>query len=514
MLPQIKQFPLISILLLLGCAAQGPATGGPVDKKGPVIISIQPQNGSLNITTDQKITLIFDELLNPVSIPASIQIDTDLDYTLKIRGRKLIISPENNWPQNGIVRINLSRKIRDYQKNMMDKPIQLIFSTGSNFPVGVIKGDILGIDSDKLIEVGLFDWPPSTQSTYIQKVEADEMGVFKFIGIEDGRYTIAAIEGVITDISKQLRKKNYAISASSYLTISSDKKEQWVEMLLSEPVERLGITSVEMQSQYCSQLILNDNSKELMIIDSLLSPGDSIFVNLEKLNRLESYQVLEYTFILPEITDTLAPILTQSFFGAAQEGPVTEGPNDKYTLIFSEPVKLNINAVFFTQDSINIPLPFSFENEFSVIIANLPDSIGKIQLLGEQIQDWAGNNFADSSKIVRITRPSKEEELIIGGNILGFVNYEDKYPLKIEAHQIGSESYYIADVNNHKFEFINLSPGLYELWGFEALNNRDGNVYHSGLWAPYHRAAKFAFYSDTIDVRARWDVEGVNINFE
>jgi hypothetical protein len=290
---------------------------------------------------------------------------------------------------------------------------------------------------------------------------------------------------------------------SSYLTISSDKKEQWVEMLLSEPVERLGITSVEMQSQYCSQLILNDNSKELMIIDSLLSPGDSIFVNLEKSNRLESYQALEYTFILPEITDTLAPKLTESFF-----------ENDKYTLIFSEPVKLNINAVFSIQDSINIPLPFSFENEFSVIIANLPDSIGKIQLLGEQIQDWAGNHFADSSKVVTITRPSKEEELIIGGNILGFVNYEDKYPLKIEAHQIGSESYYIADVNNHKFEFINLSSGLYELWGFEALNNLDGNVYHSGLWTPYHRAAKFAFYPDTIDVRARWDVEGVNINFE
>ena len=80
MLPQIKQFPLISILLLLGCAAQGPATGGLVDKKGPVIISIQPQNGSLDITTDQKITLIFDEPLDPVSIPASIQIDSDLDY--------------------------------------------------------------------------------------------------------------------------------------------------------------------------------------------------------------------------------------------------------------------------------------------------------------------------------------------------------------------------------------------------------------------------------------------------
>ena len=59
MLPKIKLLPLILILLLFGCAAQGPATGGPVDKKGPVLISIQPQNGSLNIATDQKISLIL-----------------------------------------------------------------------------------------------------------------------------------------------------------------------------------------------------------------------------------------------------------------------------------------------------------------------------------------------------------------------------------------------------------------------------------------------------------------------
>jgi hypothetical protein len=291
--------------------------------------------------------------------------------------------------------------------------------------------------------------------------------------------------------------------SSSYITITSDDNEKKVVMLLSEPVEKLKITSVEMQSQYCCQLTLDDNSKELMIIDSLLSPGDSIFVHLEKSNRLEAYQVLEYSFILPEIMDTLAPTLTQSFL-----------ENDKFKLIFSEPVQLGSNAIITTEDSIIIPIAFTFENEFSVNISNLPDSIKIIHILGEHIQDWAGNNFADSSKTVRITRHSKKEELIIGGNILGFVNYDDKHPLKIEAHQIGSESNYMVDVKNHKFEFINLSPGLYELWGFEALNNRDGNVYHSGLWEPYHRAAKFAFYSDTIDVRARWDVEGVNINFE
>ena len=45
-----------------------------------------------------------------------------------------------------------------------------------------------------------------------------------------------------------------------------------------------------------------------------------------------------------------------------------------------------------------IPLLFNFENEYSLIIPNLADSINKIQLLGEYIHDWAGNTFIDSVK--------------------------------------------------------------------------------------------------------------------
>ena len=40
------------------------------------------------------------------------------------------------------------------------------------------------------------------------------------------------------------------------------------------------------------------------------------------------------------------------------------------------------------------------------------------------------------------------------------------------------------------------------------------NIYFSGLWQPYRRAARFQHYVDTVDVRARWDIEGIIINFE
>ena len=333
-------------------------------------------------------------------------------------------------------------------------------------------------------------------------VEADEEGQFQFSSIDYGKYSIAAVEGVLKNISKQIEKKNYALLTSDYISLTHDNNEKMVKLFLSEPLKKLRITSIEMISQHSINLFMDNNSEDIFIIDTLLVPGDSVFINLRKSNRLETYQIPEYSFILPEITDTLAPKLSQYFFN-----------KDNYKLIFSEPVIINSNGIVTTRDSMIIPLLFNFENEYSLIIPNLADSINKIQLLGEYIQDLAGNTFSDSVKTVNIQRKQVDEH-IIGGDILGYVNYDGKQPVKVKAHKIGSELYYIADVVNQKFNLSNLPSGLYELWGFEVFNTLDPDIYFSGLWAPYHRAAQFAIYPDTIDVRVRWDVEGIIINFK
>ena len=104
---EIQRLYIVIILFLLGCASQGPVTGGPADEKGPILITVHPANASLNIAQNQKIILTFNELLEPVSIPSSIKIEFDLDYKIKIRGQKLIIYPDKIWPKNGIIRINI-----------------------------------------------------------------------------------------------------------------------------------------------------------------------------------------------------------------------------------------------------------------------------------------------------------------------------------------------------------------------------------------------------------------------
>ena len=144
----------ISILLFFSCASQGIANGGPTDKEGPILISVQPPNETLEILPDQKIILLFNELLDPVSIPAAITLAED--YKVKVRSRRIIIIPDNTWPENQVLNIKFSRKIRDYQNNIMAEPIQLVYSTGAPIPNGNISGTIAGHSSEKLIEVGLY----------------------------------------------------------------------------------------------------------------------------------------------------------------------------------------------------------------------------------------------------------------------------------------------------------------------------------------------------------------------
>ena len=113
----------LCLLFLLSCAAQAPASGGPTDKDGPILISIHPKNESVNIRSDQKITLTFNEPINPVSIPSSISLSAN--YKLNIKSRKIIILPNKIWPKNQIINIKISRKVRDYQNQIAELEKQI-----------------------------------------------------------------------------------------------------------------------------------------------------------------------------------------------------------------------------------------------------------------------------------------------------------------------------------------------------------------------------------------------------
>ena len=237
-----------TFFLFYSCAIQGTASGGPADKVGPKLISVFPKNGTLTIPSNQKIILDFNELLDPVSIPNSIICKED--YKIKSRGRRITITPKHSWPYNEIINIKFSRKIRDYQNNIMAKPINLAYSTSNYIPDGSINGKIEKFSEKNLIEIGLFVWPLNNNSTPIQIIEADNRGFFEFRFLEYGDYTLGAIEGKLTNFEKQVRRKKYAMITSDYISLTAKENKKNIHMSLSLPVEKLKISSLEMENQY------------------------------------------------------------------------------------------------------------------------------------------------------------------------------------------------------------------------------------------------------------------------
>ncbi len=491
-----KYFNLI-ILLILGCAAVAPPSGGNADIDGPKLIGIYPDN-NYNLKINETIIFEFNELINPKHLSKSIQVSSNANYIIKVKGRKILIEPKNKWPNFQLIHIKISQKLKDYQNNMMAKPINIIFSTGVDIPSGEISGTIIKYNNN-LTELGLYKWPITDSTLIIQKVEADENGNYKFIGLEDGKYTIIAIEGTIGNISKQIQRKKYALITTDFIQISNNIHSS-INLLLSEPIKKQKIISVEMLSQFSFNLVMDDNSKNLFVIDSSYSPGDSISINLEKSNRLEKYTLQKFSFILPKKQDSLGPILINSQFN-----------NNNIKLIFSEQIITKPNAITINQDSLNVPALYNLENSNTIIISNSKKDITNINLRGKLISDWEGNFFSDS--IFTIELPDKNIiKKNIGGNILGKINYNGKLPVIVEAINISNDSTYSVFAENNIFKLLNLPSGVYRLWAFEGLNNQNPKIYFSGLWEPFKRAARFSNYLDSIDVRSRWDIEGITIN--
>jgi hypothetical protein len=88
-----------------------------------------------------------------------------------------------------------------------------------------------------------------------------------------------------------------------------------------------------------------------------------------------------------------------------------------------------------------------------------------------------------------------------GNVILGIYNTSDK------------KSIYRTNIGGKKeFEFKRVLPGKYILWGF--FDSDSNGEYSYGKIYPYEPSEKFSYYPDTLNLRARWPVGDIILNFD
>jgi hypothetical protein len=496
---------ILCVLFFFSCAAQGTASGGPEDKEGPIITKIEPENKSLHIEKDTPITIYFNEMVDPVSIPSSVMIENQT-YRVKIRSKKIIIIPEEEWENQSVIRIDISRNIRDYQGNTMQSPSQFIFSTGQTIPTGSISGSIVNIDSNKVSLVGLFQYPIQDSIQLVRKTESSKFGNFSFDFLTPGNYFILGVEGNLDNPLENIRQFRYSMMMMDSIQVIENQELPPIKMFLHYPIEHKQIQSIELINQSFGIAELNDGTQlQTILVSHNSTPymvGDSVAITKTLENSVETYTTKPFQFIMPEIVDTLPPVISSSYTNSSE-----------FVLEFNEPIIIENQHVFGFVDSNAYQFSLMENTPLQVFISHLPDSITSVEILPNTFSDYYSNFFPDSTINIPISHNISSVESSIGGNILGSVDFDTQVKIGIEAINDLTKVSYFSTVKNGTFRLENLPSGFYTLWAYEKLNELHHNAYFPGTLEPYKRASKFVFYPDKVEVRARWDIEGIDIKY-
>jgi hypothetical protein len=529
----ISSLLLLSLMVcgLWRCAAEGGPPGGPVDLEGPHIVEVEPPSGFTQLTPKQEIEITFNEPIDPVSVPGSIILNPDVDITTRVRGRRIMIRPDESYQPGLVYTITLQRGIRDYQRNSIPRSFQLVFSTGGTIPEGVINGHVSEYDPMIPMTAGLFRNPDTSRSYQLERnMDLAADGSFSFEYLQDGSYRVVVADGKLTNFPDLLYRQSYALLTLDSIVIQSDTAS--ITLHRSPPLSQPQMRSLEWSTPNFLSITfdgpfgeapLPENlypTKEAAVYNYILPEGmkrdDSTVVDLgQAFSQLgEPYSLKPLRVLTPVLIDTMPPSHTLNRnqlqlipfrvdaggdFGAA-EGRIT----------FSEPVQ--IPEAFTThltgRDTTDVsmfqinPLTLQFR------VAR-PELYNKLTVIGQNILDEAGNPMADSLAVFNLAYSAPTATGRIRGTIYGFSGQLVVQALSRDTGQ--RIAYTITDSTRYFIDDV--PPGFYTIFAHEYMGDRPV-PYYSGRWEPFHRAARFAYHNSDIEVRPRWEVDGIDINFK
>ncbi|MEE9162721.1 MAG: Ig-like domain-containing protein [Candidatus Neomarinimicrobiota bacterium] len=549
--------------LILGCAAEGRPTGGPADTEGPRVVQVQPPSGSPALDPEQAIEVTFDEPVDPMSVSGAIDFRPTLAFSTRVRGRRVIIRPDEPLRPGAVYVLTLQRGIQDYRRNSIARAYQFVFSTGGEIPTGLIRGVVAEADPGRVMEAGLFRFSGSAansgpenlepnaadsgetknsatgQNVYVmmQRQQLATDGSFAFAYLEDGTYRVAAVEGGLAGLPAAILHRPYALAPMDSLLVKGDTVD--VDLRRSAPLSEPQILFAEwVTSSYLrltfdgpfGEVPLPENvypTREAAVFHYVLPEPptqDTLIIDLGAgLNALgETYPLTPFALAVTELLDTIPPALTLpgGSIKLRMAAPRVGGPFGaaQGRFSFTEPVRfgLRLTARAVPADTLagaGLDLPLKQISPFVVELEiPQPERYDQVLIDGGEITDQAGNALADSVVMIRLDFSPPAATGSILGTISGLPGLQRR--VVVEARQADSGRRVVFTVTDSaRFRMDAVPPGSYTVWGHEHMGEFPV-PYFSGRWEPYQRSARFAFHSQVIEVRPRWEVDGIHINFK
>jgi uncharacterized protein (DUF2141 family) len=127
-----KYLIILAILVLAACATVVAPSGGPEDKMPPRVSGSSLTPNSTNQSVNLDLTLQFDEWIIQKPPNGAIAISPPIAGKIKLKadGDKLRIYSDSPLDSNTTYTLTVTNAIKDLRNNPLEKPFQILFSTG------------------------------------------------------------------------------------------------------------------------------------------------------------------------------------------------------------------------------------------------------------------------------------------------------------------------------------------------------------------------------------------------
>lgn len=540
------------LLTLVGCANQMAPTGGEVDKIPPEIIESHPKNRTTNYS-DSFIELQFSEYVDKLSVQNAVFISPALQYGLTYdwSGKNVAIKFKDTLQQNTTYTVTIGTEVLDLNnRNKMVQPYVFAFSTGDKIDTAKISGKVYDSRVDGVMiyayqtssEVDVTKQKPN----YVSQV--GKKGDYTLVGLRDGEYKVMAIRDNMLDMIYQKNDDEFGVQ-SAKIELSNEKTiVEHVDFFLSkEDTIAPKITAAFMKDR--NHLVVEfsegiDSTKltaaNFALIDSVnqkkiipkyfykndlkanqfyLAFGDTnsfkdYYLEANNFEDLKSNKTAldKIGFVYKSEKDTLPNKLAKVY--GEMPGDKVDYENPVVKILFADGIDLtDVQNRTTIEDSKNNLVEFHAAKVDDIVFdLNI---FNKLKPGSEYLVKFSASNLNDlSAKSIDSVYQSKfvtSTELDFGG-VSGRVESDDSTIVTvIESISSPKRIYHQKNDKKNRFDFKKVVPGKYLAWSYKDKN--ENGKYDKGLIKPFKFAEEFRFYSDTLNLRARWPVGDVLIHF-
>ncbi|HUN65590.1 MAG TPA: Ig-like domain-containing protein [Bacteroidota bacterium] len=550
---------MILALFLFSCAGQVPPSGGPPDKTPPVVVSTYPTAGTLNFH-DHRLAVNFNKYINSTKTREALFISphiSHLTFDWSYKGVEIQFTDTLRPSTTYILLIGTDAE--DTHGNRLAQAFTLPFSTGDRIDSASISGRIYDPNPGGLmlfayrLDGRLADTlnPSRTKPDFLTQTGAD--GSFSLLNLPPGHYRLLAVlddykdllydkqtdrygvlpaDLVLPEESSKITRLRFMMSvedtSAPFLSSFKAETQRKFHLKFSKPVDPAGVT--------VSSVSLFDTTKKSSLTVQDISFTDSWTDAYVTTSPMDSPAV--YRIGLNGIADRAGNRLSAGQSSLFSDGsrtadtgrPVVKlitgadslkniDPGDTIALTFSKPVRREMFGHGFTLlDSLrkNVPVRLQWQNSSSAFIAGVSlnyDEWYTARMILDSLNDFGEPKYHDST-LVRRFRTMSEESL---GSIDGTVT--DELPRSpgrciivlqdVLSRKAGGRKIQLDSLG--AFSIDHVKEGKYRIWAFR---DADSNgVYTFGTPFPFRPSERFTVYPDTLKIRARWPLSGVELRF-